>query len=75
VRWRRVVQRARVNGIARVTATTQWDNRPARALLRRLAFRLRETGDLLEFDLALPRQAVSDARGLAARRAFVVAVS
>jgi RimJ/RimL family protein N-acetyltransferase len=49
----RIVQLARANGVARLTATTQWDNRRARALLRRLAFRVRETGELLELDLAL----------------------
>ena len=49
----RIVQLARANGVARLMATTQWDNWRARALLRRLAFRVRETGELLEFDLAL----------------------
>ena len=49
----RIVQLARANGVARLTATTQWDNWRARALLRRLAFRVRETGELLELDLAL----------------------
>lgn len=32
---RRTVQRARDNGFALLTATTLWENRPARALLRR----------------------------------------
>jgi hypothetical protein len=34
-----IVIRARASGIGRLTATTQWDNWPARALLRRLGFR------------------------------------
>lgn len=50
----RIVERARANGVARLTATTEWDNWPARALLRRLGFRVRETGTLLDLDLALP---------------------
>jgi RimJ/RimL family protein N-acetyltransferase len=49
----RIVQRARSNGVACLEATTQWDNWPARALLRRLAFRLRTSGQVLELDLAL----------------------
>jgi RimJ/RimL family protein N-acetyltransferase len=49
----RIVHLARGNGVARLTATTQWNNWPARALLRRLAFRVRETGELLELDLVL----------------------
>ena len=36
---RRTVDRARVNGFTLLTATTLWENRPARALLRRLGFR------------------------------------
>ena len=49
-----VVERARENGLAVLMATTQWDNRPARALLRRLRFhtRARERGEL-ELELAL----------------------
>ena len=38
---RRLVDRARANGFALLTATTLWENRPARALLRRLGFRAR----------------------------------
>lgn len=49
----RIVHLARANGVARLTATTQWDNAAARALLRRLAFRVRDTGQLLELDLDL----------------------
>ena len=33
------VQRARANGFTLLTATTLWENRPARALLKRLGFR------------------------------------
>ena len=36
---RRVVDRARANGFSVLTATTLWENRDARALLRRLGFR------------------------------------
>ena len=36
---RRVVDRARANGFSVLTATTLWENRGARALLRRLGFR------------------------------------
>ena len=36
---RLTVQRARENGYELLIATTLWDNRPARALLRRLGFR------------------------------------
>jgi ribosomal protein S18 acetylase RimI-like enzyme len=34
-----LVERARANGLTLLTATTLWENRPARALLRRLGFR------------------------------------
>lgn len=37
----RLVDRARANGITLLTATTLWENRPARALMRRLRFRTR----------------------------------
>lgn len=36
----RTVELASANGIATLTATTLWDNRPARALLRSLSFRV-----------------------------------
>ena len=36
---RRTVDRARLNGLTLLTATTLWENRPARVLLRRLGFR------------------------------------
>ena len=35
----RKVERALLNGLTLLTATTLWENRPARALPRRLAFR------------------------------------
>jgi len=49
-----VVERARENGLALLMATTQWENRPARALLRRLRFDARGShrGELA-FELAL----------------------
>jgi hypothetical protein len=39
-RWS-TVERARINELRLLTATTLWENRPARALLRRLDFRSR----------------------------------
>jgi RimJ/RimL family protein N-acetyltransferase len=51
---RQVVRRARANGFALLTATTLWENRPARALLRRLEFRARAShGREIELELAL----------------------
>lgn len=51
---RRVVRSARANGFARLTATTLWENRPARALLRRLGFRARASqGGEIELELPL----------------------
>jgi RimJ/RimL family protein N-acetyltransferase len=51
---RRVITRARQNGVARLTATLLWENRPARALLRRLDFQARESrGTEIELELAL----------------------
>ena len=50
----RLVQRARANRLERLTATTLWENRPARALLRRLGFRARASqGSELELELLL----------------------
>ena len=52
---RRLVHRARANGVARLTATTLWENRPARALLRRLEFRARAShGGVIELELGPP---------------------
>ena len=46
--------RARVNGFAVLTASTLWENRPARALLRRLGFRARGSqGSIIELELDL----------------------
>jgi RimJ/RimL family protein N-acetyltransferase len=50
----RVVERARVNGITVLTATTLWNNQPARRLLRRLGFHARRSqGREIELALAL----------------------
>jgi RimJ/RimL family protein N-acetyltransferase len=38
---RRTIRSAHANGFTQLTATTLWENRPARALLRRLGFRAR----------------------------------
>jgi RimJ/RimL family protein N-acetyltransferase len=49
-----VIQRARENGIRRLTATTLWENRSARALLRRVGFRpVLSTGVEIEWELKL----------------------
>jgi RimJ/RimL family protein N-acetyltransferase len=51
---RRTVQRARENGFAFLTATTLWENRPARALLRRFEFRAHASdGNEIELELKL----------------------
>jgi RimJ/RimL family protein N-acetyltransferase len=51
---RRTVQRARDNGFALLTATTLSENRPARALLRRLEFRAHARhGSEIELELKL----------------------
>jgi RimJ/RimL family protein N-acetyltransferase len=51
----RIVGRARANGFTRLTATTLWENRPARALLRRLRFRaVVSRGAEIELVLELP---------------------
>jgi RimJ/RimL family protein N-acetyltransferase len=50
----RLVERARANCFTLLTATTLWENRPARALLRRLRFRPRASqGSEIELELAL----------------------
>jgi RimJ/RimL family protein N-acetyltransferase len=52
----RLLDRARINHLDRLSATTRWDNVPARALLRRLGFRARASGrgsGEIEFGLAL----------------------
>ena len=51
---RRTVDRARANGLTLLTATTLWENRPARALLRGLGFRTRAShGSEIELELEL----------------------
>jgi protein lysine acetyltransferase len=54
----RVADRARANGFTVLTATTLWENRPARALMRRLGFRARAShGREVELELELePRR-------------------
>ena len=50
----RTLERARANGFTRLSAITLHDNRPARALLRRLDFRPRSShGHEAEFELEL----------------------
>jgi RimJ/RimL family protein N-acetyltransferase len=52
---RRIVSRARDNGFASLTASTFWENAPARALLARLGFRPVGSSDgIVEYRLALP---------------------
>jgi RimJ/RimL family protein N-acetyltransferase len=49
-----VLQRARANGIKRLTGSTMWDNAAAAALLRRLGFRAVGSGDgAIDFRLDL----------------------
>jgi RimJ/RimL family protein N-acetyltransferase len=55
----RLVERARGQGLTLLTATTLWDNRPARALLRRLGFRARASHGA-EIELELELEPVSD---------------
>jgi RimJ/RimL family protein N-acetyltransferase len=51
-----VVQSARANGFAVLTATTLWENRPARALLRRLGFHACSSqGGVIELELRVSR--------------------
>jgi acetyltransferase len=51
---RLLINRARVNGFDLLMATTLWDNRAARALLRRLGFRSRMSqGNVIELELEL----------------------
>jgi GNAT superfamily N-acetyltransferase len=51
---KRVVERACANGFVLLTATTLWENRPARALLRGLGFHARASrGAEIELELAL----------------------
>ena len=51
---RLLINRARINGFERLVATTGWENRPARALLKRLGFRPRMSqGNVIELELDL----------------------
>jgi len=53
-----LIRRARANGITALTATTLWENRPARALARRVGFRARSSaGHEIELELHLPHSA------------------
>jgi RimJ/RimL family protein N-acetyltransferase len=49
----RLLQLARANRITRLTASTFWTNAPALALLKRLAFRVRDAGNVIDLDLDL----------------------
>jgi RimJ/RimL family protein N-acetyltransferase len=66
---KRVVRRARANGFTLLTATTLWENRPARALLRRLQFRARASqGIEIELELELkPTERLNPGERLAER--------
>jgi protein lysine acetyltransferase len=58
-----IVQHARANCVALLTAATLWDNRPALALLRRFGFRARAScGGVIELDLELDSPSVADWR-------------
>ncbi len=51
---RRLIERAYANGFELLEATTLWENRPARALLRRLGFQARTSqGAEIGLELAL----------------------
>jgi ribosomal protein S18 acetylase RimI-like enzyme len=65
----RLVERARANGITRLTGTTLVDNVRARSLLDRLGFRpLSVGGGVLEVELDVPRAPVARPRYRGARR-------
>jgi RimJ/RimL family protein N-acetyltransferase len=58
-----ILRRALVNGFTRLNATTLWENRPARALLRRFGFRARSShGGEIELELELDRPSERPAR-------------
>jgi RimJ/RimL family protein N-acetyltransferase len=62
-----VIERARANGFARLTANTYFDNAPARALMARFGFRyVGADGGVAAFRLELPRVSL---RRAPARRA------
>ena len=57
---KRIQDDARTNGFTLLTATTLWENRPARALLRRLGFRARAShGTEIELELELARPTIT----------------
>jgi RimJ/RimL family protein N-acetyltransferase len=61
----RIVRRARANGFTVLTAATLWQNRAARALLRRLQFRARASqGSVIELELELDAARDYSWRGL-----------
>ncbi|MEA2296880.1 MAG: hypothetical protein QOE86_4519 [Solirubrobacteraceae bacterium] len=63
---RRVIARAAMNGFAKLSATTLWENEPARGLCAKLGFRSRggSHGVLdLELDLRLPASAPGSVAG------------
>ena len=65
----RLVERARANGITRLTGTTLVDNVRARSLLDRVGFRpLSVGGGVLEVELEVPRAPMSRPRYRGARR-------
>ncbi len=65
---RRAVRRARTNGFGLLTATTLRENRPARALLRRLGFRARAgNGREIEFELELNPTSKQEAAATSSR--------
>ena len=58
-----IVEHARANGVTLLTASTLWDNRPARAILRGLGFRAcASEGSVIELELALDRVPTGAAR-------------
>jgi RimJ/RimL family protein N-acetyltransferase len=53
-----LIRRARENGVNLLTATTLWENRPARSLAQRVGFRARSSaGNEIELELRLPDRA------------------
>jgi RimJ/RimL family protein N-acetyltransferase len=54
---RALVRRAHGNGLAVLTATTMWENQPARALARQVGFLARASSGIeIELELYLPKQ-------------------
>ena len=65
---RLLLARARANEVPRLTASTLPENGPARRVLARLGFRLREGGDVVDGELALSPARPAARRGRAPRR-------